>query len=126
MARTTAPSAEFLARAKTRRRGEDPVEEVVPLQTVPAAPATGRVPAATAPAGASGAVSRPRFIVKPPGSGAAAAAAADKGKKSKKGDSPTGRPSKRQKGGETSGSLAGAFLGGDVRLDEEVSLQLGP
>jgi len=95
MARTTAPNAGFLARAKTRRRGEDTAEEVVPLQIVPAAPSTGRVSATTAPTGASGAVSRPRFIVKPPGSGAAAAAAADKGKKSKKDDSPTGRPSKK-------------------------------
>jgi len=126
MARTTVSNAEFLARAKSRRREEDVPEEVAPLQSVPAAPFTGRAPAATAPIGASGVVSRPCFIVKHPGSGAAAAAAADKGKKSKIDDSPTGRPSKKHKKGETSGSLAGAFLGGDVRLDEEVSLQLGP
>ncbi|QCD94544.1 hypothetical protein DEO72_LG5g2628 [Vigna unguiculata] len=127
MARTTAANAEFLARAKTRRRGEDTAEEAVPLTTVPAAPSTGRVPPA-AHAGTSGAASRPRFVVKPPGSGAAAVAAAagDKGKKSKKDDSPTGRPLKKQKKGETSGSLADAFLGGGVRLDDEVFLQLGP
>jgi len=126
MARTTAPSAEFLARAKTRRRGEDTAEEVVPLSTVPAAPPTDRVPPTTAPAGTSGAVSRPRLIVKRPGSGAAATAAGDKGKKSKKDDSPAVRPLKKQKQGETSGSLADAFLGGGARLDEEVFLQLGP
>ena len=126
MARTTVSNAEFLARAKSRRREEDVPEEVAPLQSVPAAPSTGRAPAATAPTGASGVVSRPRFIVKPPGSGAAAAAAVDKGKKSKTDDSPTGRPSKKYKKGETSGSLASAFLGDDVRLDKEVSLQLGP
>jgi len=126
MARTTAANAEFLARAKTRRRGEDTAEEVVPLTTVPAAPSTGRVPPNPAPAGTSGAVSRPRFVVKPPGSGAAAAAAGDKGKKSKKDDSPSGRPLKKQKKGEASGSLADAFLGGGVRLDDEVFLQLGP
>jgi len=125
MARTTVSNTEFLARAKSRRREEDVPEEVAPLQSVPAAPSTGRAPAATAPTGASGVVSRPRFIVKPPGSGATAAAA-DKGKKSKTDDSPTGRLSKKRKKGETSGSLAGAFLDGDVRLDEEVSLQLGP
>jgi len=124
MAWTTVSNAEFLARAKSRRREEDTAEEVVPLQSVPAAPSTGRAPVTIAPTGASGVVSRPRFIVKPPGSGAAAAA--DKGKKSKKDDSPTGRPSKKHKKGETSGSLADAFLGGDVRLDEEVSFQLGP
>ena len=96
MARSTAPNAEFLARAKTRRRGEDAAEEVVPLTTVPAAPSTGRAPASTAPAGTSGTVPRPRFVVKPPGSGAAAAAAAgDKGKKSKKDDPPADRPPKK-------------------------------
>jgi len=126
MARTTAANVEFLARAKTRRRGEDTAEEVVPLTTVPTAPSTGRVPPNPAPAGTSGAVSRPRFVVKPPGSGAAAAAAGDKGKKSKKDDSPSGRPLKKQKKGEASGSLADAFLGGGVRLDDEVFLHLGP
>ena len=126
MARTTAPNAEFLARAKTRRRGEDTAEEVVPLTTVPAAPSTGRAPTAIAPAAPSGTAPRPRFIVKPPGSGAAAAAAGDKGKKSKKDDSPTGRPLKKQKKGESSGSLADAFLGGGARLDKDVYLQLGP
>jgi len=96
MVRSTAPNTEFLARAKTRRRGEDVAEEVVPLTTVPAAPSTGRAPATTALAGTSGTVSRPRFVVKPPGSGAAAAAAAgDKGKKSKKDDPPADRPPKK-------------------------------
>ena len=125
MARTTVSNAKFLARAKSRRREEDTAEEVVPLQSVPAAPSTGCVPTTTAPIGASGVVSRPHFIVKPPGSGAAGAVA-DKGKKSKRDDSPTGRPSKKHKKGEASGSLADALLGGDVRLDEEVSFQLGP
>jgi len=125
MARTTVSNAEFLARAKSRRREEDTAEEVAPLQSVPAAPSTGRAPANTAPTGASGVVSRPRFIVKPPGSGAASAAT-DRGKKSKRDDSPTGRPSKKNRKGEASGSLADALLGGDVRLDEEVSFQLGP
>ena len=107
MARTTVSNAEFLARAKSRRREEDTAEEGAPLQSVPAAPSTGRVPATAAPIGASGVVSRPRFIVKPPGS-------------------PTGRPSKKNRKEETFRSLVDALLGGDVRLDEEVSFQLGP
>ncbi|QCD80439.1 hypothetical protein DEO72_LG2g760 [Vigna unguiculata] len=126
MARTTAANAEFVARAKARRRGEDTAEEVVPITTVPAAPQADRAPPSTAPAGTSGAVSRPRLIVKGPGSGAGATAAGDKGKKSKKDDSPSDRPLKKQKKGEASGSLADAFLGGGVRLDDEVFLQLGP
>ena len=125
MAQTTVSNAEFLARAKSRRREEDVAEEVAPLQSVPVAPSIGPIPATTAPTGASGVVSRPRFIVKPPGSGAAAAAV-DKGKMSKRDDSPTGRASKKNKRGEASGSLADVLLGGDVRLDEEVSFQLGP
>ncbi|QCD79535.1 hypothetical protein DEO72_LG1g3177 [Vigna unguiculata] len=126
MARTTAPNAEFVARAKARRRGEDTAEEVVPITTVPAAPQTDRAPPTTAPTGTSGAVSRPRLIVKRPDSGAAAATAGDKGKKTQKDDSPAVRPSKKQKHGGTSASLADAFLGGGVRLDDEVFLQLGP
>ena len=126
MARTTAANAEFVARAKARRRGEDTAVEAVPITTVPAAPQADRAPPSTAPTGTSGAVSRPRLIVKRPGSGAGAAAAGDKGKKSKKDDSPSDRPLKKQKKGEASGSLADAFLGGGVRLDDEVFLQLGP
>ena len=95
MARTTVSNAKFLARAKSRRREEDTAEEVAPLQNVPASTSTVPTPATTAPTGASGAATRPRFIVKPPGS-SAAAAAADKGKKSKRDDSPTGRSSKRR------------------------------
>jgi len=125
MARTTVSNVKFLARAKSRRREEDTAEEVAPLQSVPATPSTGRVPATTAPTRASGVVSKPRFIVKPPGS-SAAGATADRGKKSKRDDSPTGRPSKKNRKGEASGSLADALLGADVRLDEEVSFQLGP
>jgi len=125
MARTTVSNVEFLARAKTRRREEDAAEEVVPLQSVPAAPSTAPTPANTAPTGASGVVTRPRFIVKPPGSGAAGAAT-DKRKKSRRDDSPIGRSSKKSKKGEASGSLANALLDSDVRLDEEVSFQLGP
>jgi len=53
-------------------------------------------------------------------------ATADKGKKTKRDDSPTGRSSKKNKKAEASGSLATAFLGGEVQLDEEVSLHLGP
>ncbi|QCD89096.1 hypothetical protein DEO72_LG4g34 [Vigna unguiculata] len=100
--------------------------EVVPITTVPAAPQADRAPPSTAPAGTSGAVSRPRLIVKRPGSGVGATAAGDKGKKSKKDDTPSDRPLKKQKKGEASGSLADAFLGGGVRLDDEVFLQLGP
>ena len=50
----------------------------------------------------------------------------DKGKKTKKDDSPAGRSSKRSKKAEASGSLATTFLGSEVRLDEEVSFHLGP
>ena len=126
MSRTTAANAEFVAHAKARRRGGDIAEEVVPLSTVPAAPPTGQVPPTAAPVGTSGAVSRPRLVVKRPGSGAAAAAAGDKGKKSKRDDPSTVPPFKKQKHGESSGSLVDAFLGGGARLDEEVFLQLGP
>jgi len=49
-----------------------------------------------------------------------------KGKKTKRDDSPTGWSSKKNKWGESSGSLATVFLGGEVRLDEEVSFHLGP
>jgi len=125
MARTTVSNAEFLARAKTRRREEDTAEEVAPLQSVPAALSTDRTPANTAPTGASGVVTRPRFVVKPPGS-RATGVAAEKAKKSRRDDSSTGRSSKKSKKGEASGSLANALLGSDVRLGEEVSFQLGP
>ncbi|QCD76973.1 hypothetical protein DEO72_LG1g595 [Vigna unguiculata] len=95
-------------------------------RAVYAASPTGQVPPTAAPAGTSGAVSRPRLVVKRPGSGAAAAAAGDKGKKSKRDDPPIVPPFKKQKHRETSGSLADAFLGGGACLDEEVFLQLGP
>ncbi|QCD78450.1 hypothetical protein DEO72_LG1g2083 [Vigna unguiculata] len=126
MARTTAANAEFVARAKARRRGGDTAEEVVPLSTVPAAPPTGEGAATVAPAGTSGAVSRPRLVMKRPSSGTAAAAVGDKGKKSRREDPPIVPPFKKQKHGESSGSLADAFLGGGARLDEEIFLQLGP
>jgi len=125
MARTTAPNAEFAARAKARRRGRDTAEEVVPLSTVPAAPPTGEGAPAVAPAGTSGAVSRPRLVMKRPSSGAAAAAAGDKGKKSRREDLPVVPPFKKQKHGESL-SLADTFLGGGAYLDKEVILQLGP
>jgi len=63
--------------------------------------------------------------VKAPGS-AAAGAAVDKGKKSKRDYSPTGRSSKKSKKAEASGSLATALLDNEVWLDEEVSFHLGP
>jgi len=126
MARTTAANAEFVARAKARRRGGDTAEEVVPLSTVPAAPPTGQVASTAVPADTSGTVSRPRLVMKRPSSGVAAAAAGDKGKKSRREDPPIVPPFKKQKHGESSGSLADAFLGGGARLDEEVFLQLGP
>jgi len=125
MARTTVSNAEFLARAKTRRREEDVAEEVAPLQSVLATASTVPAPATTAPTGASSVVTGPRFVVKLSSSGAASVVA-DKGKKSKRDDSPTGRSSKKSKKGEASGSLANALLGSDVRLDEEVSFHLGP
>jgi len=125
MTRMTLSNAEFLARAKTRRREDDATEEVAPLQSVPAAPSTAPPPTTTALAGASGIVIRPRFVVKPPSS-AVPDAVADKGKKTKRDDSPTGRSSKKNKKAEASGLLATAFLGGEVRLDEEVSFHLGP
>jgi len=125
MARTTVSNAEFLARAKTRRREEDAAEEVAPLQSVSAAPSTAPTPATTAPTDASGVATRPCFVVKPPGS-AAAGAAVDKGKRSKRDDSPTGRSSKKSKKAEASRSLATALLDNEVRLDEDVSFHLGP
>jgi len=125
MARTTVSNAEFLARAKTRRREEDAAEEVAPFQSVPVAPSTAPTPATTAPTGASGVATRPRFVVKPPGS-TAAGAAVDKGKKTRRDDSPTDRSSKKSKKAEASGSLATALLDNEVRLDEEVSFHLGP
>ncbi|QCE03237.1 hypothetical protein DEO72_LG8g1261 [Vigna unguiculata] len=125
MALTTVSNAEFLARAKTRRREEDAAEEVAPLQSVPAAPSTASTPATVAPTGALGVATRPHFVVKAPGS-AAAGTAVDKGKKSKRDDSPTGRSSKRSKRAEASRSLATALLDNEVRLDEEVSFHLGP
>ncbi|QCE03236.1 hypothetical protein DEO72_LG8g1260 [Vigna unguiculata] len=124
MARTTLSNAEFMARAKSRRREDDPAEEVAPLQSVPAALSTGPSPVTTVPTGASGVVTRPRFIVKPPGS-TIPVAAADKGKKTKRDDSSTGRSSKKSTKVEASGSLATAFLSGEVWLDEEVSFHLG-
>jgi len=63
--------------------------------------------------------------VKPPSS-AIPDTTTDKGKKIKRDDSPTGRSSKKSKKVEASGSLATAFLDGEVRLDEEVSFHLGP
>jgi len=125
MARTTAANAEFAARAKARRRGRDTAEEVVPLSTVPAAPPTGEGAPTVAPAGTSGAVSRPRLVMKRPSSGVAAAAAGDKGKKSRREDPPVVPPFKKQKHGESL-SLADTFLGGGAHLDKEVILQLGP
>jgi len=125
MARTTVSNAEFLARAKTHRREENTAEEVAPLQSVPAAPSIAPTLATTAPTGASGVVTRPRFVLKPPGS-SAAGAAADKGKKSKRDDSSTSQSSKKNKKAEASGSLAIALLDSEVRLDEEVSFHLGP
>ncbi|QCD97502.1 hypothetical protein DEO72_LG6g2212 [Vigna unguiculata] len=125
MARTTLSNAEFLARAKTRRREDDAAEEVAPLQSVPAAPSIAHPPATIAPTDASGVVIRSRFVVKPPSS-AVPGAAADREKKTKRGDSPTDRSSKKNKKVEASGSLATAFLDGEVRLDEEVSFHLGP
>jgi len=50
----------------------------------------------------------------------------DKGKKTKRDYSPVGRSFKRSKKADAFGSLATAFLGSEVRLDEEVSLHLGP
>jgi len=44
MARMTVSNAEFLARAKTRRREDDATEEVAPLQSVPTAPSTAPTP----------------------------------------------------------------------------------
>ncbi|QCE04006.1 hypothetical protein DEO72_LG8g2038 [Vigna unguiculata] len=82
-------------------------------------------PLRSTPTGASGVVTRSRFIVKPPSS-TFPGAATDKGKKTKRDDSPTGRPSKKNKKAEASGSLATAFLDGEVRLDKEVSFHLGP
>jgi len=124
MARTTAANAEFAARAKARRRGRDAAEEVVPISTVPAAPLTGEGAPTVAPAGTSGAVSRPRIVMKRPSSGAAAAAG-DKGKKTRREDPPIVPPFKKQKHGESL-SLADTFLGGGAHLDKEVILQLGP
>ncbi|QCD78987.1 hypothetical protein DEO72_LG1g2624 [Vigna unguiculata] len=125
MARTTAANAEFAARAKARRRGRDTAEEVVPLSTVPAAPPTGEGAPAVAPAGTSGAVPRPRLVMKRPSSGVAAAVAGDKGKKSRREDPPVVPPFKKQKHGESL-SLADTFLCGGGHLDKEVILQLGP
>jgi len=120
MARTPAANDEFAARAKARRRGRDTAEEVVPISTVPAAPPTGE----GAPAGTSGAVSRPRLVMKRPSSDAAAAAGG-KGKKPRREDPPVVPPFKKQKHGESL-SLADTFLGGGANLDKEVILQLGP
>ncbi|QCE03241.1 hypothetical protein DEO72_LG8g1265 [Vigna unguiculata] len=106
-------------------RADDPAEEVEPLQSVQGGPSTAPSPTTNAPTGASGVVTRPRFVVIPLVT-TVAATAADKGKKTKKDDSPAGRLSKRSKKAEASGSLATAFLGSEVRLDEEVSFHLGP
>jgi len=125
MARTTLSNAKFMARAKTRRREDDAAEEVAPLQSVPNGPSTTPSTATNAPTGASAVVTRPRFVVIPPSS-IVPATAADKEKKTKKDDSPVGQSSKRSKKADASESLATAFLGSEVRLDEEVSFHLGP
>ena len=124
MARTTAANAEFAARAKARRRGRDVAEEAIPLSTVPAAPPTGEGVPTVAPAGTSGAVPRPRIVMKRPSSGAAAVVG-DKGKKSRREDPLVVPPFKKQKHGESL-SLADTFLSGGTHLDKEVILQLGP
>jgi len=67
---------------------------------------------------------KPRIVVIPPTT--VLPATADKGKKMKKDESPVGHSSKRSKKVEASRSLATAFLGSEVRLDEEVSFHLGP
>jgi len=66
MARTTISNTEFMAWAKTRRREDDLAEEVAPLQSVQGGPSTTPSPTANAPTGASGVVTRPRFVVIPP------------------------------------------------------------
>ncbi|QCD89121.1 hypothetical protein DEO72_LG4g59 [Vigna unguiculata] len=98
---------------------------VVPLQSVQGGPSAAPSPTTNALTGASGVVTRPRFVIIPPVT-TVSAAAADKGKKTKKDDSPAGPSSKRSKKAEAFGSLATAFLGSEVWLDEEVSFHLGP